>query len=208
MRLFAKRTFPKKAIFTAIILFIAVSFLCQRIVTVMYDISTARTKYITTLEINAVTSQYLTQCAEMYNDILIKDKSPNGQITAINTDIGKINRMQAEITQQVLSRLDKEGVYEMTLPFMNVFGMNTLTSIGPKLKMSLSPASNVTARFEDSFISAGINQTKFSVNLIVDVDVTVAVSPIRSKVHVSHSIPVVQLILMGSVPESYADIHR
>lgn len=208
MRMFSKRTPMRRIVILTIAAFVAVSFLAKRVMTVMYDISTARAKYITTLEINAVTSQYLTRCAEMYNDILVKDKSPDGQITAINTDISKINRMQSEITQQVLNRLDKEGVYDMTLPLMNVLGMNTLTAVGPRFQMELSPASNVSARFEDSFVSAGINQTKFSVNLIVDVDVTVSVSPIRSKIHVSHSIPIVQLILMGGVPETYADIQR
>ena len=208
MRMFSKRNPIRRIIILVIVALVAVSLLSKRVMTVMYDISTARAKYITTLEINAVTSQYLTRCAEIYNDILIKDKSPDGQITAINTDISKINRMQSEITQQVLNRLDKEGVYDMTLPLMNVLGMNTLTAVGPRFQMELSPASNVAARFEDNFVSAGINQTKFSVNLIVDVDVTVSVSPIRSKVHVSHSIPVVQLILMGGVPETYADIQR
>ena len=208
MRMFAKRTRTRKVIFLLVIALIAFSFLYCRVVSVMYDISTARAKYITTLEINAVTSRYLTQCAEMYNGILVKDKSPGGQITAINTDISKINLMQSEITREVLNRLDEEDVYDMTLPLMNVLGMNTLTSLGPKLKMELSPASNVIARLEDSFVSAGINQTKFSVNLIVDADVTVSVSPVRSRVHVSHSIPVVQLILMGDVPQTYADIQR
>ena len=208
MRFFAKKNYKLRIIIAAIALLIAVSFLCKRVITVMYEISTARAKYITTLEINAVTSQYLARCAQIYGNILVKDKSPDGQITAINTDISKINLMQAEITSEVLNRLNKEGVYEMTLPLTNIFGMNMLTTIGPRFKMELSPASNVIARFEDSFISAGINQTKFSVNLIVDVDVTVSVSPVRSKVHVSHSIPVVQLILMGGVPETYADIQK
>ena len=208
MRFYAKKNYKLRIIATATAFFVAVCFLCKRTVTVMHDISVARAKYITTLEINAVTSQYLSDCARMYGDIIIKERSPDGQITAISTDIAKINLIQSEITQQILSRINEEGTYEMTLPLTNIFGMNILTAIGPRIKMRLSPASNVIARFEDSFVSAGINQTKFSVNLIVDADVTVSVSPIKSSVHVCHSIPVVQIILVGGVPETYADISR
>ena len=108
----------------------------------------------------------------------------------------------------ILKGLSESDDIKVKIPFGNILGLPILLNIGPKIEYNLAPVSNVRVRFEDSFKSAGINQTQFSVNLIVDTEILYAISAYQSKISTTSTIPVVQLVLVGEIPDNYANIQR
>ena len=191
-----------------IILLIPLVFFTCRFFLVANEIACAQATRITTNTVNKIANTYLSENSELYSNILVKDKTPSGNISAINTDIEKINRLQTEIAGTILKGLSSsDGIY-VKIPIGNIIGLPILLNIGPKIPYKIAPVSNVRVRFEDSFKSAGINQTQFSVNLIIDTDVLYSLSAYQNKVSVTNTIPVVQLVLVGDIPNNYANIQR
>ena len=129
-------------------------------------------------------------------------------VRPINTDIEKINRLQTDIASAILRGLSTTDGLEVKIPFGNILGLPVLLNVGPKISYKIAPVSNVHVHFEDTFKSAGINQTQFSVNLLIDTEVLYSVSAYQDSVSVSSTLPVVQLVLIGDIPNNYANIQR
>lgn len=193
----------------ALILIGALSiFFTGRFFMVANEIARAQATRTTTKTVNRIANQYLSENSELYSNILVKDKSPSGNISAINTDIEKINILQTEISAAILQGLSTLDGIQVKIPIGNIIGLPILLNVGPKISYKLAPVSNVQVRFEDSFKSAGINQTQFSVNLIIDTDILYSLSAYQGKVSITNTIPVVQLVLVGDIPNNYANIQR
>lgn len=198
----------KKIIITLILILIISVFFTCRFFTVANEIARAQATRSTTKTVNKIANQYLSENSHLYSNILVKDKSPAGNISAINTDIEKINVLQTEMSAAILHGLSETDGIHVKIPIGNIIGLPILLNVGPKISYKIAPVSNVHVHFEDSFKSAGINQTQFSVNLIIETDILYSLSAYQSKVSISNTIPVVQLVLVGDIPDNYANIQR
>lgn len=197
-----------KTIVVLLLVFFAVIFFVCRFFMVANEIARAEATQNITTTVVEIANKYLSQNSALYSDILVKDKSPSGNIAAINTDIEKINLLQTEITTAILDGLSGSDGVKVKIPLGNIFGLPILLNFGPNISYKIAPVSNVHVRFEDSFKSAGINQTQFSVNLIIDTEVLYSVSAYQNKISISNTLPVVQLLLVGEIPNNYANIQR
>lgn len=197
-----------KTIILLVLVLIVSFFLVCRFFMVANEITRAEATQITTTTVLDVANKYLSKNSALYSDILVKDKSPSGNIAAINTDIEKINLLQTEITTAILDGLSGSEGVNVKIPFGNILGLPILLNFGPTISYNIAPVSNVHVRFEDSFKSAGINQTQFSVNLIIDTEVLYSLSAYQNKLNITNTLPVVQLLLVGEIPNNYANIQR
>ncbi len=202
-----KKNKAKLIIIVTIIIIISGFFTCHFFIAAN-EIARAEATRFTTETVNKIANQYLSENSELYSNILVKDKSPSGNISAINTDIEKINILQTEMSSAILGGLSSVDGIDVKIPVGNIIGLPILLNIGPKISYKIAPVSNVHVRFEDSFKSSGINQTQFSVNLIIDTNILYSLSAYQGKVSVSSTIPVVQLVLVGDIPDNYANIQR
>ena len=205
--MFRKKIKLKFFISLLVIFLISVIFL-YRFFMVANEITRAEASRITTDTVNEIANRYLSENGDLYSNILVKDISSTGSISSINTDIEKINKLQTEMSGAILKGLSESDDIKVKIPFGNILGLPILLNIGPKIEYNLAPVSNVHVRFEDSFKSAGINQTQFSVNLIVDTEILYAISAYQSTISTTSTIPVVQLVLVGEIPDNYANIQR
>ena len=204
MRVFAKkrRSF-RKVVFSIIAIFIPV-ILVMRMGTLFNSLAASKARLEATYIINKVIGEVSTDDGKTYSDIIIKEYDGEGKIAAVSTDSALINRMQSEISSKLIEQLRSNNQYYITLSIANILGMRTIMGFGPKLPIKISPSPNIIVKFEDSFVSAGINQTKFSVNIIVEADMMVSAIPFRTGVSVNRTIPVAQVVLVGTVPDTYA----
>lgn len=202
-----KKSKARFIIILILILIISGFFTCRFFIAAN-EIARAEATRFTTETVNKIANQYLSENSELYSNILVKDKSPAGNISAINTDIEKINILQTEMSAAILQGLSSIDGIHVKIPIGNIIGMPILLNVGPKISYKIAPVSNVHVRFEDSFKSSGINQTQFSVNLIIETDILYSLSAYQSEVSISNTIPVVQLVLVGDIPDNYANIHR
>lgn len=205
--MFRKRKNYKKIFLLVTVFTVVVLALCRFFI-VANEITRAAATRTTVDTVNRIAKEYLSQNGDIYSNVLVKNTTSTGSIASINTDIEKINRLQTEMAGAILRGLSATDDIKIKIPFGNIIGLPILLNVGPKIQFNIAPVSNVHVRFEDSFKSAGINQTQFSVNLIVETDVLYSLSAYQSNISTTSTIPVVQLVLIGDIPNNYANIQR
>ena len=58
------------------------------------------------------------------------------------------------------------------------------------------------------FSESGINQTKLDVSISVKADLSILIPTIRKKSTVETTVPILQTVIVGSVPNSYTHVDR
>ncbi len=205
MRIFAKKRKKMKCIIFFLVAAVILTALALRVGTLFNSLAQSKARFEATYAINKVIGEITMADDKNYSDIIIKEYDGEGKITAVSTDSTLINCMQSEISARLIERFRENNQYYITLSIANILGMRTITGFGPKVPIKISPSPNIAVKFEDSFISAGINQTKFAVNITVEAEMMVSAIPFRTSVVVDRTIPVAQVVLVGSVPDTFAD---
>ena len=82
-------------------------------------------------------------------------------------------------------------------------GSPLLAGRGPCLRVRMQSVGTATARFDNQFSSAGINQTRHRIILDVDVHVSILLPGLTTYTKVSNEISVAETVIVGGVPETY-----
>ncbi len=207
MRMYIRRKIKARWIFVFAVFIVISAVISYRATNVITEMAQAQAKHRVLAIINSVVNSYITEAGDMYNDMLIKDKSETGSIFAVNTDIGKISRLQSEISVRIQEEINKNSEMRVKVSVANILGFKPITNGRIGISADIAPISGVFVKFEDSFTAAGINQTKFTVNLNIKADIRVILPPFGGTASVDHTIPVAQIILLGKVPEQYTTIN-
>ncbi len=206
MRMYRRQRIKARWLFAGAVTLCAFIILSVKTADMIVELAQIQAKHKTLGIINRVVNEYITEAGDMYNDMLVKDKSAEGNIFAVNTDIGKISRLQSEISVRINDEINRNSKMKVKLSIANILGFKAITEQGIGISAEIKPIAGVFVKFEDSFVSCGINQTKFTVNLNIKAEVRVLINPLRSSVSVDHTIPVAQIILLGDVPQQYTNI--
>lgn len=142
-----------------------------------------------------------------YENLISFEKDNNGKISALRSNISEFNRLQAFITQDVLTRLSNTGETTLSIPLGTLLGSALLAGRGPGFKVKMQTAGSCTAHFENQFTDAGINQTTHSILLYVDVSVSILLPGFRTYTKVSNAFSVAETVIVGAVPDSYTYFH-
>lgn len=138
-----------------------------------------------------------------YNDLTTLEKDNEGKITALYSNMASFNRLQSEILDVVLARIDQVSARELSIPVGTLTGSALLAGRGPRISVRMESVGSSTAWFENEFISAGINQTKHNIVLNIDVYVSILLPGFTTATKVSNSFTVAETVIVGSVPETY-----
>ncbi len=206
MRMYQWQKIKKRSIFILAVFGIICAVLCVKGADVILEMAQIQAKHKTLGIINRVVNEYITEAGDMYNDMLVKEKSADGNIFAVNTDIGKISRLQSEISVRINDEINKNSEMKVKISLANIMGFGAITEKGIGISAEIKPVSGIFVKFEDSFTAAGINQTKFTVNLNIKAEIKVLITPLKTSQTVEHTIPVAQIILLGEVPQQYTQI--
>lgn len=138
-----------------------------------------------------------------YDRLITFQKDNSGGIAALQSNMAEFNRLQAAITEDVLQRLGQVSQTELSIPVGTLTGVTLLAGRGPRFTVKMETIGSCTARFENSFDHAGINQTTHSILLCVDVSVTILLPGQRTSTKVSNTFSVAETVIVGAVPETY-----
>jgi len=138
-----------------------------------------------------------------YGNMIFFEKDNDGRITALQSNIAEFNRLQAFITQDVLKRIGDTGETKLSIPLGTLSGSALLAGRGPKFTVKMQTMGSCTARFENQFTDAGINQTTHRILLYVDVSVSIMLPGFNTYTKVSNAFSVAETVIVGAVPDSY-----
>lgn len=126
-----------------------------------------------------------------------------GKIQAIQYNTGEINRVSSAATHKVVQALLNLGNESFPIPLGQFLGLDFLAGLGPEIPLKVVPAGAVTTTPISSFVAAGINQTIHRIYLEINVDMRIVVPLASVTMPVSTRIPIVEEIIVGSVPSWY-----
>jgi len=138
-----------------------------------------------------------------YTQLIFLEKDNDGKITAIHSNMAAFNRLQAEILDIVLARIDQVSARELSIPIGTLTGSALLAGRGPRIAVRMESVGTSSARFDNAFTSAGINQTRHQIVLHIDVSVTILLPGFAAATKVSNAVTVAETVIVGGVPETY-----
>ena len=138
-----------------------------------------------------------------YNDLISLEKNASGGVAALVSNMAEFNRLQASITQDILTRLGEMSDIELEIPMGTLSGSAFLAGRGPKMPVRMQSTGSCSARFENQFSHAGINQTTHQILLCVDVSVSILLPGFRTGTQVANSYAVAETVIVGDVPDTY-----
>lgn len=138
-----------------------------------------------------------------YNQLISFEKDSEGHITAVHSNMAACNRLQAEILDIILARIDQVSARELSIPVGSLTGSALLAGRGPRVSVRMESVGSSSARFENEFLSAGINQTNHKIVLHIDVSVAILLPGFSTATKVSNAVTVAETVIVGSVPDTY-----
>lgn len=138
-----------------------------------------------------------------YEQLISLEKDVEGKITAIHSNMAAFNRLQAQILDIILAKIDQVSARELSIPVGTLTGSALLAGRGPRIRVRMESVGSSTARFNNRFDDAGINQTKHQIVLEVDVSVSILLPGFSTATKVSTAVTVAETVIVGAVPETY-----
>jgi sporulation protein YunB len=142
----------------------------------------------------------------LYQEMVILKKDRDGKIVMAQIDSREVNRLIAETTLQAqgaLTALSKEKLY---IPFGQALNNYFLATLGPRIPVTLIPVGFVSTEITDTFEQAGINQVRHKIYLQIRAEVQVAIPFISENTQISTTVPIVDAIYPGAVPDTVINL--
>ena len=142
-----------------------------------------------------------------YDRLISFEKDADGRITAVHSNMAAFNRLQAEILDIVLARIEQVSARELSIPIGSLTGTPLLAGRGPRIRMRMESIGSSSAEFQNQFETGGINQTRHQIILVINVSVSSLLPGFTTATKVSSAVTVAETVIVGAVPETYTYFH-
>ncbi|MDR0839392.1 MAG: sporulation protein YunB [Oscillospiraceae bacterium] len=140
-----------------------------------------------------------------YGELVTLEKDSNGAITALVTDMAKINVLQSRISNQVATNIVNVISSKMSVPLGDAVGGILFAGRGPRVPIKVESVTDVRTQFVNDFSSGGINQTRHKITLSVTADIVILIPGGRTSAVVASDVAVAETVIVGNVPNVYAN---
>ena len=134
--------------------------------------------------------------------------APDNSVLYLQANSLVLNQLAAAACQAVQARLDDMCSIGVSLPLGSALGIDLFAGSGPRINVNVALSGNVTNDYMSTFESAGINQTKHSIMLILSVNISVFLSSKKNTFSIQNSVAVFEGIIVGTVPNYYLQTDR
>lgn len=140
-----------------------------------------------------------------YDDLMTIKTDKDGNVVMIQANTVELNRIGSEIALSVQKRIRDTGVRGGRIPVGALFKNDLIAYYGPKIKFNMKPVGSVVTSYRSEFQAAGINQTRHIVYLDIAANIQVIIPTGRNSISVTSNIPIAESIIVGKVPNTYAE---
>ena len=160
---------------------------------------------IVTVQINNAIADIMAEQDYSGDYFVSFEKSATGEVTAISSNMARINALSARILHQVVGATENRTI-EIGIPLGNLTGISLLMGRGPNIPVQIVVLTSSRVEFNNSIVTAGINQTKHQINLEVIVDIDILVPWGTENAQVVTEILIADTIVVGQVPDTYLNV--
>lgn len=160
---------------------------------------------IMTMQVNAAISQELQEGDYSADWFVQFEKNASGEVTAISSNMTHINALSAELLDRVVGLTDNRTI-TVSIPAGNLTGFSLLMGRGPGIPVDILVLTSSHVEFRNNIVTAGINQTKHQISLMVFVDIDVLVPWGSESAQVCTELLIADTVVVGQVPETYLNL--
>lgn len=159
---------------------------------------------IVTAQINKTIAAIMRE-GDYSGDYFVKlEKNDCGEITAVSSNMARVNALSAEILDRVIGATDNRTL-TVSIPLGNLTGVALLMGRGPGIPVQIIALTSSRVEFQNSIVTAGINQTKHQINLEVIVDIDILIPWSSESAQVVTEVLIADTVIVGQVPDSYVN---
>ena len=160
---------------------------------------------IVTVQINNAIADIMAEQDYSGDYFVSFEKNATGEVTAISSNMARINALSAKILHRVVGATENRTI-EIGIPAGNLTGISLLMGRGPNIPVQIIVLTSSRVEFNNSIVTAGINQTKHQINLEVIVDIDILVPWGTENAQVVTEILIADTIVVGQVPDTYLNV--
>ena len=169
------------------------------------DIAVSDASDIVTAQINKTIAAIMRE-GDYSGDYFVKlEKNDRGEVTAISSNMARVNALSAEILERVIGATDSRTL-TVSIPLGNLTGVALLMGRGPGIPVQIIALTSSRVEFQNSIVTAGINQTKHQINLEVIVDIDILIPWSSESTQVVTEVLIADTVIVGQVPGSYVNL--
>lgn len=127
------------------------------------------------------------------------------KITAAESNTVLMNSFKSQLTQEIIRLLNENSKYTVSIPLANIWGIAFFGNRGIEIPIMLMPVSDIKTDFHDDLKNSGINNTKHSLNINIEMTLNIVGYFSQMQSVVSTTVPVSETIIAGDVPAYYSD---
>ena len=160
---------------------------------------------IVTAQVNSVIADVMAEGEYDAETFVSFDKNEAGEITAVSSNMARINALSAEILDRVIGATENR-VLEVSVPLGNLTGVSVLMGRGPDVPVEIIMMTSSRVEFQNNVVTAGINQTKHQINLEVIVDIDILIPWGTESAQVVTEVMISDVVVVGKVPGTYMNM--
>lgn len=161
-------------------------------------------RVVSVIAINEAVMDELEKMGDAPQRLVRLEKNADGTVSNVELDSVEMNRMKARLTEAVSNRLMSLENQDVAIPLGTLLGWQLLAGRGPGVHLQIVPASFVESNVVDTLETAGINQTQHRVCIRFTVEMSAILPGYSTSVDVTDEVCVAQTLIVGQVPEFYA----
>lgn len=129
------------------------------------------------------------------------------KVSSIRTDTAAINTVRTQITETVMSTMERFSSLSVSIPLGTLSGWHWFSGFGPLLTFPVSFTATVLSDVSSSLMATGINQSAYRVLIHLDIRLYVVTTGGRSTVGTRVSYPMAEAVLLGEVPDNLTEVY-
>ncbi|MBE6891127.1 MAG: sporulation protein YunB [Ruminococcaceae bacterium] len=199
----------KICLFFAVIIAVSllvVSYVERFFAPIIRTMAVSRSEVLLSQEIANEINETMSENGITYGDIISFVLDKDGRINAMTTNIVTANKLKSFLALSILTRITNVDETELSIPVGNLTGISILSGRGPEMKVKVIPIGSVQTELSSQFVSAGINQTQHRIIMEVTSNVDIILPSETVSTTVSVNVVIAETVIVGSVPDSYAEI--
>ena len=144
-----------------------------------------------------------------YDELITYQCDNDGNIVLMEPNIKAINKFTSRVSLHIQDNFEAVTKKGVSIPLGKTLGLDILAGMGPFMDVKIVPIGFVNPpTIVDSFESAGINQTRHKIYIKVDMKIRLIIPFSRETIKVSSDVPVIEVTILGRVPEIYVGLNE
>lgn len=173
---------------------------------VVLSLAQAQARAMAVKVLNQSAEELLASGGVTYDSLMKVVTDGQDQVRLIQANTPEMNRLASKVSLLAQDKLLEKGDQAVKVPLGSALGMTLFAGAGPKFSVRVLPVGSVHAEFHTDFQTAGINQTRHRVSLVLTAQVQLVLPTGSKKVEVSTQVAMAESIIVGEVPDTFTDV--